>query len=116
MRGLMERLKSEADLLILDSPPSLAVTDAAVLASLVDGVLLVVEHGSSRRDVVMRAVKGFKQVRANLLGAVLNKVPVRRGDRYGRYYEYGGTGDEKGTGHARRRTGMTAIIGKVLRR
>ena len=54
MRGVLERLALEAELIILDSPPLLAVTDSAVLSAMVDGTLLVIDSGRSRRRAVRR--------------------------------------------------------------
>lgn len=89
MRELVDHLKEEADLVIFDSPPVLAVTDAAVLSTYVDGVLLVVEVGRTRRDVVYRAVDALRRVGASVLGAALNRVSSGRGGYYYyKYYEY----------------------------
>jgi len=102
MKGLVEQLKAQADLLILDSPPCLAVTDAAVLASQVDGVLLVVDAGVTRRGLAARAVEGLQKVGANILGVVLNKVSARRGGYYYYYYYYYSKEGER-TGRRKRR-------------
>jgi len=88
MGRLIEHLEQEADILIFDSPPSLAVTDAAVLAKQVDGVLLVLEAGKTREEEARRAVEELSKVGAFLLGVVLNKVPLRRRGGYGYYYYY----------------------------
>jgi Mrp family chromosome partitioning ATPase len=94
MRRLIERLRSQADLLVFDTPPVLPVTDAAVLAPQVDGVLLVTEAGQTRRTAVRRAVDKLRTVGAHLLGVALNRVPGRgRGD-YETYYYY--ASDEAG--------------------
>ncbi len=86
MAELIQRLEKMADIVILDSPPTLAVTDSAVLCQRVNGVILVVEAGRTRRDAARRAVKRLNQVGANILGAVLNRVS-RRGEAY-YYYSY----------------------------
>jgi len=69
-------LKERADIVLLDSPPVMAVSDAAVLATKVDGVLLVVSAGQTKRDSVQAAKAKLQQVSANLLGAVLMNVPL----------------------------------------
>ena len=92
MRRLIEHLKEQADMLIFDSPPCRAVTDAAVLSSQVDGVLLVVDAGASRRELATRAVEDLRKVGGNVLGAVLNKVSPR-GSGYYYYYYYSKEGE-----------------------
>lgn len=94
MRKLIEHLKGQADVLLFDSPPSLAVTDAAVLSSQVDGVLLVVDAGACRRDLAARAVEGLSKVGGNVLGAVLNKLSPRGSGYYYYYYYYSQDGDK----------------------
>jgi capsular exopolysaccharide synthesis family protein len=71
MQELLARLGEEADVLVLDSPPVLAVTDAAVLARRVDGVLLVLRSGKTKRDHANKARALLARVNARLLGAVL---------------------------------------------
>jgi Mrp family chromosome partitioning ATPase len=74
----------------------LAVADAAVLAAHADGAILVVRHGRSTKEDVVRAVSALEQVNAKLLGTVLNAVPAKRRYGYGYGYGYGqGEGDEK---------------------
>jgi non-specific protein-tyrosine kinase len=89
MRELLELLKGHVDVVVIDSPPVLPVTDAAVLAQGVDGVLLVVDAGQTRRGAAKRAVESLRQVGANLVGVVLNAVPTHRGDYYYEYYRDG---------------------------
>lgn len=89
MQEIVDQLKDEADVIIFDTPPVLAVTDAAVLSTKVDGVLLVVEMGRTHREGVYRAVDALSRVDAPLLGAVLNRVSSARGrGYYYKYYEY----------------------------
>ncbi|PKO20756.1 MAG: capsular biosynthesis protein, partial [Chloroflexi bacterium HGW-Chloroflexi-1] len=57
-------------------PAVLAVTDAVVLAHMVDGVLLVVESGKTRRGMALEAIARLRQVRSNLIGVVLNRVTI----------------------------------------
>lgn len=94
-KGMIELLKEQADVLIFDSPPVLAVTDAAVLASQVDGVLLVVDAGATRRGLAVQAVERLRKVGANVLGAVLNKLSARHGGYYYHYYYYYSKDGEK---------------------
>ena len=90
MADLLHRLQDEFDMVIMDTPPVASVADALVLAHRVDGVVLVVE-GSVRgmpRDVVQRAKNKLDQVKANILGVVLNKVDLEREQPYYYYYNY----------------------------
>jgi len=89
MKALVARLVEEADLVLFDAPPLVAVTDGAVLAPLVDGVLLVVRAGRSRRDETLRARDVLSTVGARLLGVVLTDAPTERG-AYGDYGRSGG--------------------------
>jgi succinoglycan biosynthesis transport protein ExoP len=86
MQTLIGQLAQQADLVLFDSPPLLAVTDAAVLASEVDGVLLIISAGETRRGTVQRAADTLGRVGATLLGAVLNKLSSP--GRSGYYYDY----------------------------
>jgi succinoglycan biosynthesis transport protein ExoP len=86
-RHLLTRLEGEFDLVILDSPP-LVVTDAAILATRVDGSVMVVRRGHSDRRDVLRAKRAISDVGGTLIGAVLNAVRVSDGT-YGYGYGYG---------------------------
>jgi Mrp family chromosome partitioning ATPase len=94
MRELLDELAEQADIVLLDCPPVLPVTDSAVLAQSVDGVLLVVDAGSTRRGAAQQAVDELKQVGANLIGVALNKVSARTGGYYS-YGAYYGDGKER---------------------
>jgi non-specific protein-tyrosine kinase len=94
MHKLVERLAQQADIIIFDTPPVLAVTDAAVLSRQADGVLVVIEAGSTREREARRALEELAQVDAPILGAVLNKVRTGRREGY-YYYRYDGESDEK---------------------
>jgi capsular exopolysaccharide synthesis family protein len=89
MLELVELLKQDADIVVIDSPPLLPVTDAAILAHISDGALLIVQHGLTRRDQVGRAVEQLTAGDARLLGSILNKTPARapEADSYS-YYAY----------------------------
>ncbi len=74
MSELIARLKDEADYVLFDAPPVLALTDAAVLAAKLDGALLVLKAGKTSRDDAREAKEQLEKVHANLLGVVLNEV------------------------------------------
>ncbi len=88
MRRLIQHLRERADIVIFDSPPMLAVTDAAVLASMLDGALLVIEAGSTRRELIRRAKENLDKVGANILGVALNKLSANKAAGYYYYYYY----------------------------
>ncbi len=76
MEALISRLRGEAEFVLFDAPPVLAVTDAALLAAHMDGVMLVLNAGQTRRDHAERARELLERVRARVIGAVLNNAPV----------------------------------------
>ncbi|GAA4969843.1 polysaccharide biosynthesis tyrosine autokinase [Kineococcus glutinatus] len=88
MADLLAALGERADLVILDSPPLLPVTDAAVIARQVDGVILVARHGRTTRDHIRRALDRLRAVDARVLGGILSMVPAR-GSEYSYGYGYG---------------------------
>lgn len=75
MSEIIGVLKARANYVLFDSPPVLAATDAALLGTKIDGVLLVVESGSSKRDQTARARESLEQVNVRLVGAVLTNAP-----------------------------------------
>jgi polysaccharide biosynthesis transport protein len=82
MRDRLAELRELCDLVILDSPPVLPVSDPAVLARLVDGTLLVVDARRSRARATAESVQRLRQAGALVLGAVLNGVTATNGDYY----------------------------------
>ena len=76
MTELLDMLRGKADYVLIDTPPIIAVTDAGVLASKVDGVLLVVNAGKTKRELAIKARDMLKQVNANIIGVVLNNAQV----------------------------------------
>jgi capsular exopolysaccharide synthesis family protein len=73
---LLASLQSEADLLLFDCPPALAVSDAAVLSRQVEAVLLVASAGKTKRDHAARARQALERAGARILGVVLNNARV----------------------------------------
>jgi polysaccharide biosynthesis transport protein len=87
MKALLTALVHQYDFLILDSPPVLTVTDAAILSTQVDGTLLVVRANKTRRNLMKQATAKLQEVNANLLGSVLNAIPAGS-EGYRSYYYY----------------------------
>jgi capsular exopolysaccharide synthesis family protein len=86
MADLLRQLVAQSGLVLVDSPPLLSVTDAAVLGALTSGVIMLVRSHSTRREEVERAAATVKAVRAEVLGTILNMVPTRGPDGYGYGY------------------------------
>ncbi|MEZ4770213.1 MAG: polysaccharide biosynthesis tyrosine autokinase [Caldilineales bacterium] len=115
MAELIKELRANADMLVFDSPPTLAVTDAAVLARQVDGVLLVVESAKTREAAAKRAAQGLLKVNANVLGVAVNRIAYRLAGSHYYYYDYyqnkdssSGDGDGgEGSGKSSRKRGQS---------
>lgn len=97
MQELLDQLTTQADLVLMDSPPVLSVADTSVVASSVDGILLVLDAGHTRPAAAQQAMDSLKHVGAKLVGVVLNGVPVRASNYTYYYQEY--------HSHAKRRRG-----------
>ena len=79
---LVETLRDQADIVLFDAPPLIAVSDAATLAARVDGVILVVQAEKTKREHVQRAKTLLDRVKAHLVGAVLTDVRLDRSVSY----------------------------------
>lgn len=86
MSELLTELHSMYDMVLLDSPPLLPVTDAAVLTRVADGVILVARYGKTKYDQVIQAADALEQVNGRLFGVVLTFAPVKRRHKG---YDYG---------------------------
>jgi len=89
MKNLLAELESKYDVIIIDSPPLNVVTDAAVLGTVADGVVLIARAAVTEKSGLMYAVEQLANVRAPLLGAVLNDVDFESNRYYGMYGKYG---------------------------
>jgi non-specific protein-tyrosine kinase len=116
MDQIIAALKAEADVVLFDSPPVLAVADSTILAQKIHGVLLVVEMGRTRTEIVRRAVGVLKQVNAKLLGVVMNKINRARGGYYyyyyyqNYYYYDSGDGEQRAGKHRRHRAWWQRLL------
>jgi capsular exopolysaccharide synthesis family protein len=86
MRRLILLLSENFTHIVIDSPPAISFTDASILSTMVDGVMLVVHGGRSSRAVVRRAKQQLMDVGAHIYGIVLNNVKLESSD----YYYYSG--------------------------
>jgi capsular exopolysaccharide synthesis family protein len=88
MAELVSEVRGEYDVVLIDAPPLLPVTDAALLATHADGTILVVRHARTTRDQIAGAVERLDQVDSAVVGLVLNMTPAK-GRAYGYGYGYG---------------------------
>jgi len=93
MKGLIEEASKQFGMVLIDTPPIIAVTDAAILAQEVDGVILVLASGEVNKEYAQKAKGQLDKVGAKILGAVLNKVDLKSSEYY--YYNYHGSDDAK---------------------
>jgi capsular exopolysaccharide synthesis family protein len=87
MKQVMNKLQELTDILVVDGPPVNLASDATVLATLVDGTVLVIRAGSTRREEASHAAESLRKVNARILGAVLTHVPMANKSYYA-YYRY----------------------------
>lgn len=92
MKRLIEVLSEQFDVVLIDTPPIIAVTDAAIIAQEVDGVILVLASGEVNKEFAKRAKAHLDKVGAKILGAVLNKADMKTSE-YHYYYYYHGSDD-----------------------
>ncbi len=88
MGQVIELLNGQADVLVFDSPPILAVTDAVLLSRQVDGTVLVVDVGNTRRAFLARAIDALKSANSHLLGVAFNRISNSRAGYYSYAYQY----------------------------
>ncbi len=97
--ALLERMSERFDRVIIDSPPAGVVADAVVIATQVDGTLLVLKANHTSRDAAGRTVRAIRDVNGRVFGAVLNDVDLKdqKYGQYSYYYAYGSySGERKG--------------------
>jgi len=90
MEEVIERAEEEFDFVMIDTPPVVAVTDAAILGTKLDGVLLVVASHQTERGMLEKSTDKLRKANVDLIGTVLNKHPVGDGSGYDTYYYYYG--------------------------
>jgi len=109
MVDIIHLLETQFELVLLDAPPSLVVTDANVLANRADGVLLVIHPSTTKRAAIRHTIEQLTQVKANIVGVVLNGVDVNKS----RYSYYRGYYQKYGRGYAYYSDGRSNDGGKV---
>lgn len=104
MAKLLETLRGSFEKVVVDCPPIISVTDASILAAYLDGVVLVVKSGQTSRQIVRRAKKKLEEVRARIIGVVLNSVNVRKSRYYySPVYYYSYYGEDRGRSRKRKK-------------
>ncbi len=88
LKKLIDEMKAQYDFVVFDGAPILAVTDSVVLSTLLDGVVLMARFNQTRSSAIKHALEHLRRVGANVVGTVLNYVPVKKG-LYGYGYGYG---------------------------
>jgi capsular exopolysaccharide synthesis family protein len=89
MEKLVQTLRQKFDHVVIDSPPILPITDATIISTLVDGVIMVVESDKTSRAALNRACRVMEHSGGRILGTVFNKVDTRRDGYYGYRYYHG---------------------------
>ena len=87
MKNLLEQLKNQVDLVIIDGTPSKLVTDSVILSRLVDSTIIVSSHNQTKKDDLERVIKDIKNVGGNIAGVVYNKIPISS-KKYNQTYYY----------------------------
>ena len=101
---MLEDLRSRYDVVVLDAPPLLPVTDAALLATRADGAVVVVSHGRTTRDQLATAIERLESVDATTLGVVVNQAPAKKSaSGYGYGYGYAPLDEPVGAAGGKRR-------------
>lgn len=88
MRDLLDASVSDFDLVLCDTPPVMAVSDAVALSAQCDGVILVVRVGAASADAVRRTAEQIESVGGRILGVLLNRADMRRDGHYSDYFRY----------------------------
>ncbi|MDW7680894.1 MAG: CpsD/CapB family tyrosine-protein kinase, partial [bacterium] len=85
---VMKNLTDKFDMVLLDTPPVMSVTDPVLVSLNVGGVLFIIKYGKTDKQVAVNAMNRLKKGRSNLLGVVLNEIQYKRGYGYYQYFDY----------------------------
>jgi capsular exopolysaccharide synthesis family protein len=98
--------------IVIDSPPIASFTDGVLIASLVDGVILVVHGGKTSRQVVKRSRQTLNEIGAKIIGVVLNRAEVRATDYYYYHFDYKGYQSDSANGEQTAESKSISILAK----
>ena len=118
MSQILQELNEEVDLVIFDTPPTLTVTDSAILSTQVDGCVIVAEVGKTRRAAIIRATESLLKAEANVFGIVLNRLQPKRSGYYdyNYYYQYYSYEYTQKPSQRRRQVGLQGWISGLANR
>ena len=118
MRETIKSLADRTDVVIFDSPPVLHVTDPIVMATQVDGIIMVLNAQHAQREPLKRAAQSLQQANTPLIGAVMNKISVRGKGYIGYGYGYGyeNSNSKNGLGGQLRRIFPPKVLKTAIRR
>ncbi|MDD2235034.1 MAG: CpsD/CapB family tyrosine-protein kinase [Desulfitobacteriaceae bacterium] len=88
MKCLLEEVSKHFNIILIDTPPIIAVTDAAIIAQEVDGVIFILAYGEVNKDLVKSAKEQLDKVGAKILGAVINKIDMKANEYHYYYRSY----------------------------
>lgn len=94
MTAFLDEMRTEYDVVVIDTPPALAVTDAQIVSTRCDGVIMVINSGKVKREMAQKVKSNLEHVKARILGVVLNNVDRKSGEGY-YYYYYGAREDQQ---------------------
>lgn len=86
IKELIKKLSEYYDYIFLDTPPLVLVSDPLTIATYADAVILTIAHSETDKEVIKKTIDSLKQVNANIIGTILNKIPVSKHNKY--YYNY----------------------------
>ena len=88
LKELIKEMSKSYDYIFIDAPPVMLVSDPITISTYSDAVILAIEHGKTEKELAKKAVESLKQVNANIIGAVLNNIPVSKQSNYYYYRSY----------------------------
>ena len=95
-RNLMVKLRERYDFVIVDTPPTLPVSDASIISTVIDGSLIIYQFDTTSRHLLLRAIQNLRKNQAKLLGVIINQlafdIVLNAKSHYGYGYQYGGDG------------------------
>ena len=94
MKYLIDALKKYFDYILIDTPPILAVSDALVLAPIMDGIILIVWGGKTSKEALKRAKEKMDLMKVHPLGVILNRINLKEHDYYYKHHYYSYYGEE----------------------
>lgn len=86
MKNILEELTNTFDIILIDTPPILSVTDAQILSALAQGTILITAYGKLEKKLLLDAKENIEKVGGKILGVVINKIPEKAKGQYNEYY------------------------------